>query len=219
MHNLNEIIHTVNNMYSNGETTMLMLKDEKDGLIRVNTAAEKWYIVLNGIFSNVSHDLHFTAGRNSPFIMMYFQLKGSSTFATNTNVRVSGQVHSLNYLPAFRFNTCIKKNTIEEFFCVKIFPELLLQQIPDDDENNPLAAFCKRSAPFITLNTPQVINPAIYQSIHDYLNCPYTGAMGTTYRDNIILNLFIHQLAGFTGVGSEASHATDKLSRKDVELL
>ena len=76
MHNLDEIIHTVNGIYSNGTTTMLMLKDEKEGLIRVNAAAEKWYIVLNGIFCNVSQDLHFTAGRRTPFIMMYFQLKG-----------------------------------------------------------------------------------------------------------------------------------------------
>ena len=46
MRNLDEIIHTVNSMYGKGETTMLMLKDEKGGLIRVNTTAEKWYIVL-----------------------------------------------------------------------------------------------------------------------------------------------------------------------------
>src|SRR6476646_6755199 len=105
MRNLDEIIHTVNSMYSNGVTTKFKLKDEKEGLIRLNTAAEKWYIVLNGFFSNLNQDLHFTAGRQTPFIMMYFQLKGTSTFATNTHVRVSGQMHSLNYLPSFRFNT------------------------------------------------------------------------------------------------------------------
>src|ERR1700712_214518 len=100
---LDEIIHTVNNIYGKGETTMLKLKDEKEGLIRVSAAAEKWFIVLNGIFCNVSQDLHFTAGRNTPFIMMYFQLKGTSTFATHTHLRVSDQTHSLNYLPSFRF--------------------------------------------------------------------------------------------------------------------
>ena len=198
MRNLDEIIHTVNSMYSKGETTLLTLKDEKGGLIRVNTAAEKWYIVLNGIFCNVSHDLHFTAGRNTPFIMMYFQLKGTSTFATSTHVSVTGQMHSLNYLPVFKFNTCIKRNTVEEFFCVKVFPDLLLQQLQEHDENNPLVKFCKRKDPFITLDTPQAIKPAIYQGIHDYLNCPYTGTLGTAYKDNIILNLFIHQLATFT---------------------
>src|SRR4051812_24761580 len=110
---LDEIIDIVNSMYSKGETTMLMLKDEKDGLIRVNTTAEKWYIVLNGTFCNVSNDLHFTAGRQTPFIMMYFQLKGTSTFATSTHVSVSDRMHSLNYLPEFKFNTCVKKNTVE----------------------------------------------------------------------------------------------------------
>src|SRR6195952_1124073 len=216
MHNLNEIIHTVNNMYSNGETTMLMLKDEKDGLIRVNTAAEKWYVVLNGIFCNVNHDLNFTAGRCSPFIMMYFQLKGTSTFATSTNVSVTGQTHSLNYLPSFKFNTCIRKNTVEEFFCVKVFPDLLLQQLQDGDDANPLVNFCNRKEPFITLDAPQIINPAIYQCIHDYLHCPYTGQLGSSYRENIILNLFIHQLATFTGAERELADTGTKLSKADI---
>jgi AraC-like DNA-binding protein len=219
MHKLDEIIHTVNSMYSKGETAMLSLKDEKEGLIRVSTAAEKWYIVLNGIFYNVSHDLHFTAGRNTPFIMMYFQLRGTSTFASSTQVSVTGQTHSLNYLPSFKFNTCIRKNTVEEFFCVKVFPDLLLQQMQDRDENNPLVSFCKRKDPFVTLDTAQVIKPAIYQGIHDYQNCPYTGALGAAYKDNIILNLFIQQLATFTGSEHEPADGATKLNRADIDLL
>ncbi|HLA57413.1 MAG TPA: AraC family transcriptional regulator [Puia sp.] len=219
MRNLDQIIHTVNSMYSNGETAMLSMKDEKDGLIRVNTSAEKWYIVLNGIFCNVSHDLHFTAGRNTPFIMMYFQLRGTSTFATSTQVSVTGRMHSLNYLPAFRFNSCIKMNTVEEFFCVKVFPDLLLQHLQDTDENNPLVKFCKRKDPFVTLDSPQLIKPAIYQCIHDYLNCPYTGALGAAYKDNIILNLLIHQLATFTGTAHEPGDGATRFSKADIDLL
>jgi AraC-like DNA-binding protein len=219
MRNLDEIIHTVNKIYNSGETTKLTLKDEKEGLIRVNAAAEKWYIVLNGIFCNVSHDLHFTAGRHTPFIMMYFQLKGTSTFATSTHVHVTDQMHSLNYLPSFRFNTCVKKNTVEEFFCVKVFPDLLLQQMQNQDEISPLADFCKRKDPFITLEAPKIIKPAIYQCIHDYLNCPYTGPLGAAYKDNIILNLLIHQLATFTGSGYEPEDTGSRLSRADIDLL
>ena len=219
MRNVDEIIHTVNSMYSKGETTLLTLRDEKEGLIRVNTAAEKWFVVLNGVFCNVSQDLHFTAGRNTPFIMMYFQLKGTSTFATNTNVSVTGQMHSLNYLPSFKFTTCIKKNTEEEFFCVKVFPDLLLKQMHDHDENSPLVNFCKRKDPFVTLDTPQIIKPAIFQCIHDYLNCPYAGALGAAYKENIILNLFIHQLATFTGAERGPAAAGTKISRADIDLL
>ena len=219
MHNPDEIIHTVNSMYNKGETTMLMLKDEKGGLIRLNTTAEKWYIVLNGIFCNVNHDLHFSAGRNTPFIMMYFQLKGTSTFSSSTHVRVTGQVHSLNYLPSFKFNTCIPKNTVEEFFCVKVFPDLLLQHIQNEDENNPLVKFCKRKDPFITLDTAQAIKPAIFQCIYDYLNCPYPGALGTAYKDNIILNLFIQQLGAFTGTETETADTGSMLSKTDTDLL
>jgi AraC-like DNA-binding protein len=219
MRNLDEIIHTVNSMYSKGETSMLKLTDEKEGLIHVNVAAEKWYIVLNGNFCNVSHDLHFTVDKCSPFIMMYFQLKGTSTFAASTHVSVTAQTHSLNYLPSFKLDTCIRKNTVEQFFCVKVFPDLLLQQMQDQDENNPLVNFCKRNDPFITLETPQVIKPVIYQCIHDYLNCPYTGALGAAYKDNIILNLFIHQLATFTRAEREPGDTVTRLSRADIDLL
>lgn len=219
MQNLEEIVYNVNSIYSRGETRALMLKDEKEGLIRVSSAAEKWYVVLNGTFRNVSRDLHFSAGRSTPFIMMYFQLNGTSTFSTNTNVSVTSQMHSLNFLPAFRFNTRIKKNTVEDFFCVKVLPDLLLRQIENPGENNPLVDFCKRTDPFITLDAPQVMKPAIYQCIHDYLNCPYTGALGAAYKDNIILNLLIHQLAGFTGVSSMSGGGVTKLSRADIDLL
>jgi|SRR5690242_6789361 len=219
MLNVDEIIHTVNGIYSNGGTRKLAIKDENDGIIRVNTVAEKWYLVLNGIFSNVSRDLYLTAGRQTPFIMMYFQLKGTSTFSTASHVSVTDQMHSLNYLPSFKFNTCIKKNTVEEFFCVKVFPDLLLKQMQDYDENNPLVIFCKRKDPFITLDSPQVIKPAIYQSIHDYQNCPYTGALGAAYKDNIILNLLIHQLASFTAIEEEQEDTVTRLSRADIDLL
>src|SRR6478609_4479878 len=221
MLNLDEIIHTVNGIYSKGETTMFSLKDEKDGLIRVNSAAEKWYTVLTGTFYNVSHDLHFTAGCQRPFIMMYFQLKGTSTFASKTRILVTDRRHSLNYLPSFKFNTCIRKNTVEDFFVVKVFPDLLLQEMQNHDDNNPLVNFCSKKDPFVTLETPQLIKPAIYQCIHDYLNCPYTGALGAAYKDNIILNLFIHQLASFTG--TEHEHETidtgTRLNRTDIDLL
>src|SRR5689334_8630097 len=102
MRNVDEIINTVNNIYNGRETTMLMLEDEKEGLIRVKAAAEKWYIVLNGTFRNVSHDLHFTGGCQFPFIMMYFQLNGTSTFADRSNISVTKRMHSLNYLPSFK---------------------------------------------------------------------------------------------------------------------
>lgn len=196
-----------------------MVKDEKEGIIRVKAAAEKWYIVLSGTYLNVSHDLHFTGGCQMPFIMMYFQLNGTSTFANKTNISVTSQMHSLNYLPAFKLDTCIRKNTVEEFFVVKIFPELLLQHLQDQDESNPLVSFCKRKDPFITLDTPHVIKPAIYQCIYDFLDCPYTGQLGTAYRDNIILNLFIHQLAAFTGVENEPENTEPRLSRTDIDLL
>jgi AraC-like DNA-binding protein len=219
MQNLPELIHTVNTIYSKGQSTSLSVKDEKEGVIRLKATAEKWYLVLNGIFCNLGQDLHLTACRNTPFIMMYFQLKGTSTFSSSTTVSINNQMHSLNYLPSFKLNTCIRKNTVEEFFCVKVYPDLLLGQLQAQDENNPLVLFCKRKDPFITLDTPQVIKPAIYQCIHDYLNCPYTGVLGAAYKDNIILNLLIHQLATFTDVESESETAESRLSKADIDLL
>jgi len=89
----------------------------------------------------------------------------------------------------------------------------------DLDENNPLVNFCKRKDPFVTLDTPQVIKPAIYQCIHDYINCPYAGPLGAAYKDNIILNLLIHQLATFTGTMCEPGDTRTSLSRVDIDLM
>ena len=219
MQNFDEIRNTVNNIYNNRETTLFTLNDEKEGLIRVKAAAEKWYIVLNGTFRNVSHDLHFWGGCEMPFIMMYFQLNGTSTFADRTNISVTRKMHSLNYLPTFKLDTCIKKHTVEEFFVVKVFPDLLLQQLQDQGEENPLVDFCNRKDPFLTLATPHVIKPIIYQCIYDFLDCPYTGALGTAYKDNLILNLLIHQLAAFTTVVDEPADAGSRLSKSDIDLL
>ncbi|HET7001623.1 MAG TPA: AraC family transcriptional regulator, partial [Puia sp.] len=47
----------------------------------------------------------------------------------------------------------------------------------------------------------------------------YTGALGTAYKDNIILNLFIHQFVSFTGTESESGNNTATLSRADIDLL
>ena len=91
--------------------------------------------------------------------------------------------------------------------------------MPDHDEKNPLVQFCRRKDPFITLHSPQVITPVIYQCIHDYLNCPYTGALGAAYRDNVILNLFIHQLAAFTDTMHKPNDAVTSLRRADIDLL
>jgi AraC-like DNA-binding protein len=51
--------------------------------------------------------------------------------------------------------------------------------------------------------------------MHNLDEIVYTGA----YKDNIILNLLIHQLASFTGVSSVPGDRATRLSRSDIDLL
>jgi AraC-like DNA-binding protein len=216
---LDEIESSVNAFYGKTGTNVLLMNLEKNGLIQIQADVEKWYVVLNNRFHNVNRDLQFSVDKPAPFIMMFFQLKGVSTFISGCTTKVASRMHSLNNLPQFTFTSYLQKGAEEEYFCVKIFPELLLQHLGETDKTNPLVVFCKRHQNFVTLNRPQVISPVIYQSIFDYLNCPYKGALGKVYKENIILNLFIHQLGAFSAADQETDTVVSKLSKKDIDLL
>lgn len=219
MKQLQDIESSIHHIYSTGSQGAVSLANEKDGYIQVCATTGKWYTVLQGKFANVSRDLHFSINRDTSYIMMYFQLKGISSFISDTEIKVQRQTHSLNYLQEVKFAVNVPKKTEEEYFCVKIFPELLLQHIPHDGDS-PLVKFCSKKEMFITLHCAQVMSPAVYYSIHDYNNCPYKGSLGTAYRDNIIMNLLIHQLAAFTA-GERLMDDKDlnKLSKADINLL
>jgi AraC-like DNA-binding protein len=219
MQQLQDIESSIHHIYATGGHGSVSFFHENDGYISVDSTAEKWYTVLRGRFSNISRDLYFTVERNVSYIMMYFQLRGTSTFISGSEVKVQKQTHSLNYLQEVRFAVNVEKGTEEEYFCVKIFPELLLQHIPHS-EDSPLVKFSGKKEMFITLHCPQVMSPAIHHSIHDYIHCPYKGSIGAAYRDNIILNLLIHQLAAFTDEQLSAEDRPNmKLSKADIDLL
>jgi AraC-like DNA-binding protein len=219
MAKLDEIESRVNAFYEKTGTNVLSINLEKNGLVHIQADVEKWYVVLNTKFCNIDRDLQFSVDKPLPFIMMFFQLKGVSTFISGSTTKVASRMHSLNNLPEFKFTSYLERGASEEYFCVKIFPELLLQHLGETNETNPLVEFCKKNQHFVTLNRPQVISPIIYQAINDYLNCPYKGALGKVYKENIILNLFIHQLGVFSAPEQEADTVANKFSKKDTDLL
>jgi AraC-like DNA-binding protein len=214
-----EIEYAINNFYRKSENGTVTYKNDIGGFATINSTVGKWYNVLAGRLSNFKRDLHFSVEKNMPVIMMYFQLKGTSTFVSSTKLAVAVQTHSLNYLPEFKLSTTLEKNTEEEYFCIKIFPELLLQHLNEKEQNSPLIKFCERKDFFVTLDNAQVITPAIYQSIHDYLHCPYKGALATAYKENIVMNLFIHQLAVYADNEATNEASDSRLNQRDIDLL
>jgi len=169
MRNLDEIIHTVNSIYSKGETTMLTLKDEKRGFIRVNAAAEKMVYSFERHFCNVSHDLHFTAG-STPVYHDVFSAKGHVHICHQYPVSVTGQMHSLNYLPAFKFNTCIREY-VEEFFVWKYSRTCYCGKCSTTMKNNHWLIFANEK--ILLLHLIHRSNKTSYLPMHhDYLNCP-----------------------------------------------
>jgi hypothetical protein len=102
MQQLQDIESSIHHIYATGGHGSVSFFHENDGYISVDSTAEKWYTVLRGRFSNISRDLYFTVERNVSYIMMYFQLRGTSTFISGSEVKVQKQTHSLNYLQEVR---------------------------------------------------------------------------------------------------------------------
>lgn len=215
----NEIEHSIKNLYSMADDGDVLFNDSKFGKVHVAYKPGKWYMVSMGRFSNIASDLSLNITWAGPLIIMYFQLKGFSAFIHRDTITVNEDSHSLNYLTDFICNFRVHKNCEEEYFCIKINPELLLNQLKDTAQDNPLIKFCERKNPFITLQMPQQMNPLIYQAIYDFINCPYKGSLATAYKDNIVLNLLIHQLAAFTKDETAGGTPETKLSKSDIDLL
>lgn len=164
-------------------------------------------------------DLTLGLTLNSPLIMMYFQLKGNAMFESRDTHRMAEQLHSLNHLYDYNFLFHVSKNSEDEYLCIKFDPALLLEHLNDIGTDNPLVQFCEQKKPFITLHQPMQISPHIYRTLYDLLNCPYKGKLGEAYKENIVLNLLIQQLAAFTDSEKENQSTPGKLSKSDIDLL
>lgn len=214
-----DLEYSISNLYKMKEDGKIVFSNEELGKVNIVSRLAKWYAITICKFSNMATDLTLAVTLNSPLIMMYFQLKGNAIFKGRNTHRVAEQLHSLNHLYDYNFLFHVSKESEDEYLCIKIDPALLLEYLNDTGQDNPLVQFCEQKKPFITLNQPMLMNPHIYRTLYDLLHCPYKGSLGTAYKDNIVLNLLIHQLAAFTNTEKENQNTSGKLSKNDIDLL
>jgi AraC-like DNA-binding protein len=214
-----DLEYSISNLYKMNGDDKIVFSNEDLGKVNIVCRLEKWYGITTCKFSNMVTDLTLGVTLNSPLIIMYFQLKGNAMFEGRDTHRVAEQLHSLNHLYDYNLRFHVSKNSEEEYLCIKIDPSLLLEYLKDTGQDNPLVQFCEQKKPFITLHQPMKMNPHIYRTLHDLLHCPYKGSLGTAYKDNIVLNLLIHQLAAFTDTEKENQNTSGKLSKNDIDLL
>lgn len=215
-----DLEYSINNLYKMKNDGMITFNDNALGKVNIQCRLEKWYGITICRFSNMKTELKLGVTLNSPLIIMYFQLKGSGMFVHKSAYPVNEQLHSLNHLTDYTFDFYINEQAEDEYMCIKINPALLLQHLQATDEDNPLVNFCKQKNPFITLHQPKQINPFIYQAIYNLLNCPYKGSLAIAYKDNIVINLLIHQLAAFSHSDTSVQkNSGTKLSASDIDLL
>jgi AraC-like DNA-binding protein len=220
MLNRHSLEYSITNLYQMKEDDKIVFSNHDLGKVNIVCRLAKWYAVTTCKFSNMTTDLTLGVTLNSPLIMMYFQLKGNAMFESRGTYRVAEQLHSLNHLYDYNFLFHVSQGSEDEYLCIKIDPVLLLEFLKDTGQDNPLVQFCKQKQPFITLHQPMQMNPHIYRALYDLLNCPYKGELGNAYKDNIVLNLLIHQLAAFTESPETGKTKTDtKLSNHDIDLL
>jgi AraC-like DNA-binding protein len=214
-----DLEYSINSLYKMKADGVISFNNDELGKVNIHCRLEKWYGITTCRFSNMTTDLTLGVTLNSPLILMYFQLKGSGMFVNREAHRVHEQLHSLNHLTDFTYDFHIRKHADDEYLCIKINPALLLQYLRETGRDNPLVKFCEQKNPFITLHQPKQINPLIHQAIYDLVNCPYKGSLATAYKDNIVLNLLIHQLAAFTKNEITDEKLPGRLNRSDIDLL
>jgi AraC-like DNA-binding protein len=219
MVNRNDLEFSINNLYKMKEDDKIIFRNEDLGKVNIVCRLANWYAITTCRFSNMVTGLTLGVTLSSPLIIMYFQLKGTAMFSSRDSHRVTEQLHSLNHLYDYNLRFHVSKDSEDEYLCIKIDPALLLEYLKQTGQDNPLVQFCEQKKPFITLHRPMQINPPIYRAIYDLLNCPYKGGLGTAYKENIVLNLLIHQLAAFTDNEKENQNRPGKLSKSDIDLL
>lgn len=214
-----DLEYSIGNLYKMKNDGIISFSNDELGKVNIQCRLEKWYGITVCKYSNMTTDLKLSVTLSSPLIIMYFQLKGSGMFASRDTHRIQEQLHSLNHLTDLTYDFHVSKNCDDEYLCIKVNPQLLLQYLQDAGEDNPLVQFCQQKIPLVTLHRPAQINPLIHRALYDLLNCPYKDGFARAYKDNIVLNLLLHQLAAFTCCEEKGQPVSGKLSRMDIDLL
>lgn len=219
MVNREEIEYKITNMYTLREDEFVQYIGRDIGQVSMKATAEKWYTLFHASFYNLQSELSLNLRRERPMILMYFQKKGTSAFKADQTFFIPEHSHSLNYLEEFRSIYNLSKGSNIEHLCIKIEPHLFLETLMDTGDDDIVYNFLRRQEGLVTMNAPRHFTPMIHQSLYDLINNPYKGGLGKCYRENIVRNLLVHQLAVFCN-GEKAFVPEDsKLHKKDIDLL
>ncbi|MHA4846292.1 helix-turn-helix domain-containing protein [Flavitalea antarctica] len=217
------IEHQVNTVYRSCGTAMLSVKEPGMADINVNIREVKGALVFTQDMQTHDNDLHFDLERTEPVVMMFFQLKGSAFFLEDKPFKVPAMHHSVNHVTSFRSRCVAEKNTTSKNLCIKISPSLILNEWPVELPDDKWLRAIEDGQPMVTLDQSRPMNYAIHQNVEQLINCPYSGLLGTYYRESMIRLLLIQQLAEFNGGDAESNkqHATvpPKLTINDVAAL
>lgn len=215
-----EIEYTISETYRLNQATSLRL--DNPGKISATLATE----ALNGatltqtrITTQTSRLLVPLQGEK-PMISMYFQLHGGCTFLLNDTIQVSERRHALCYVPAFLFNYAIDEHTSFHDLTIRYEPDAVATQLLEEgmSDDDWLRMLESSDQVFTNLRQSRQISATMQTTLHQLLNCPYTGKLGQSYKDSLSRLLLIEQLAIFRQ--NERIELPDsKLTRRDIDTL
>jgi AraC-like DNA-binding protein len=214
-----EIERAITRLCQTPHNESFRLHDSETGLIAVDVVKESWYSMIQSRFENLQLDLCLPFQRQHPMILMFFQRKGHSSFIRQHAAEIPEHSHSLNYLPEFDANFLLDKGSESHYVAIKIDPVAVANHFRENDPDDPIVRFFGKKDPFFTLNSSQRINPFIQRSLHELLNCPYKDTLQRFYKENIIRNLLIHQLAAFMPGELDALNHEPVMHKRDRDVM
>lgn len=219
MANREEIEFKIANLYTLREDEFLQYIGKDIGHISMKSVAEKWYTLFHASFCNLQSELSLDLRRERPMILMYFQRKGVSAFKAKQIFFIPEQRHTLNYLEEFKSNYTLPKGSTIEHLCIRIEPYAFMETLQDVEGDDLVYQFLSKNEGLMTMDNPKYFTPLISQSIYELANNPYKGGLGKFYRENIIRNLLVHQLAVFYNNDGMILPKDSKLQKRDIDIL
>jgi AraC-like DNA-binding protein len=220
MKTLEEIQHRVGKAFQANKTDSIYYQQKEIGEVKVDIENLGWYSLIKTDFCSKDKKFLFEFKKPLPFICLFFQIKGGTTFIDQQIFKMPEKHHSLNYLPSLESQYTVDKHMHLQDFSIKINPEALADKLLRTDMlEDSWQRMVEDKQPYITFDASKKMNPIIWDTLLQLLHCPYSGALGHTYKDLLVQMLFIHQVMCFNENNKTLPLLDNKLHKRDVEVL
>jgi AraC-like DNA-binding protein len=210
-------------IYNSKTDLNINLLDKSKGMVDIESQHYSGFTIIKSDLQIYENSLHIPVQRETPMLMMHFQLGGGMLFLNDKEYYLPEMHHALDYLPQFKSKVVIEGQKKIQDLVVKINTDFIEKIFSDhsDDLAEAMWKLINRQANGEGAGIKNKMLPQMMMLLRQLLTCPFHGEMGFLYKESIVKMLLVHQLADS---GSETQPPimipmTNKLGSRDVEVL